>query len=278
MLWHEATEQAGDKPAVEYLHDLARERLSAVPVGGPGRPDAHTASLTRVAAEDKLGAVLRLDPQDLENPDLIGTAVDRWLTTTALAPADVDLVVDLGPVTPTLRSGIALGAAAIVPTLPHLDYWRTFTLASGAFPEALSEIGADSTARLERADWRLWQSVCARKLPRTPAFGDYAVGHPDLLDPDPRKIKFSAAIRFAAASEWVIVKGRSIEKGTFAQFHALSDTASKLPEYEWNGPCDGCAFIYSCAGGGGPGNLTSWREVATVHHLTLTAAQLANLP
>lgn len=278
MLWHEPDAAIAGTSAVEHLHRLSRTSLLAVPVGGPGRPPTHTASVAAVAAADGRGAVLRLDPEDLETFDRLAPQIDAWLAVVMLRPEDVDLVVDLGAVSPALASAVALGVAAVLPSLPHLQRWRTLTLVSGAFPEDLSAVDSGVTGRLARADWRLWRSVTARPLARPPAFGDYTVGHPALFDPDPRKIKFGATIRFSGPDDWVVVKGRGVNKHGFGQFNGGSATVMALPEWDWPGHCAGCDFIAACAGGGQPGNLQTWRRVATTHHLTLTAGQLASLP
>jgi hypothetical protein len=277
-LWLDPGDQAGGTSPLEYLFDLTRGELVAVPVGGPGRPSAHTGSVAAVHRRDQRGAVLRLDPEDLGDPGALTSSIDAWLATVGVTPSDVDLVLDFNEVTPSLAATVTLTSSLLVPTLPYLSDWRSFTLASGGFPVDLAAVEAESVQRLPRCDYAIWQTVVSRTLPRLPAFGDYAINHPSLSDIDPRTMRPSATIRYAGDGAWVIVKGRWAVRYGFDQFNAGSGTLISLPDWEGQGHCDGCQFIHACAAGGSPGNLTVWRRVGTVHHLTHTAAQLANLP
>jgi hypothetical protein len=276
-LWLEPGDTVSGKPALEHLFDEARGHLHALPVGGPGRDTAHTQSIAAIQATDQRGAVLRLDPEDLGDPTALTAAVTGWLQTVGVTAPAVDLVVDFGAIDSALAPSITLAASAIIPTLPYLNDWRTFTLVSGGFPVNLSEIKTDSIHRLARCDWTLWQTVISRNPPRLPAFGDYGIGHPELTELDPRIIRPTAAIRYTADDEWVIVKRRSTQHG-FDQFQTASATVLSQPEWEGKAHCGGCSFIDACAAGGPTGNLTTWRRVGTLHHLTHTAVQLSNLP
>jgi hypothetical protein len=278
-LWLDPASLANGKPALEYLFDAARANyLTALPVGGPGRPANHTASVAAIQAADQRGAVLRLDPEDLGDPSALMASVAAWLQAVGVTAAETDLLVDFSAITPALVPSIQLAASAIIPTLPYLHDWRSFTLASGGFPADLSTVKAQTVDRLPRCDWALWQAVSGRALPRFPSFGDYAINYPELSDPDPRTMRASATIRYSADDVWVVVKERWLRYG-YDQFHQASSTL--MSQAEWAGPahCPGCRFIASCAEeASSTGNLTVWRRVGTVHHLTHTAAQLANLP
>ncbi len=277
-LWLDPEASAGGKDALEYLFDRCRGALAAIPVGGPGRPPGHVASVAAVHAADQRGAVLRLDPDDLGDPSGLASAVAGWLAAVGVAPDEVDLVVDFSAIAQAHAPSIQIAAGAIIPTLPRLLEWRSVTLASGCFPADLSAVKRQSVEHLPRCDWTLWRNVAAGTLPRVPAFGDYAISHPVLFDPDPRMIRPSATIRYSAADAWVIVKGRWAQRYGFQQFNQASATLVTQPEWCASAHCVGCAFIDACAAGGPTGNLTTWRKVGTVHHLTLTAAQLASLP
>jgi hypothetical protein len=278
-LWLDADVTAGGKTPLEYVFDQCRvSNLAALPVGGPGRPASHTTSVAAVHAADQRGVVLRLDPEDLGDPGALMASVTTWLQAVGVAPAEVDLMVDFSAITPALTAGIQLAASAIVPTLPYLQDWRTFTLASGGFPADLSAVKAQSVQRLPRCDWTMWQTVSGRALPRMPAFGDYAISHPELSDPDPRTMRASATIRYTADDVWVVVKERWLRYG-YDQFRQASSRLKAQPEWAAATHCPGCEFIDACAAGGSTtGNLTVWRRVGTVHHLTHTVAQLASLP
>lgn len=277
-LWLEPDAVAEGKPALERLFDLCRDRLIALPVGGPGRPASHTQSVTAVQEVDGRGVVLRLDPEDLGDPAALTSSVADWLQVVGVAPGEVDLLVDFSAITPALAASVQLAATAVLPTLPDIHAWRSLTLASGCFPPDLSNIRSQSVERLPRCDWTLWRAVSGRTLPRVPAYADYAINHPELSDPDPRTIRPSATIRYAADDCWVVVKERWAQRYGYDQFNSAS--ATLMAQSEWRGDthCTGCGFIAACAAGGPTGNLTTWRKVGTVHHLRQTVEQLATLP
>lgn len=277
-LWLGPGDQANGKPALEHLFDLAHGEILALPVGGPGRPPSHTASVAAVQGSDRRGVVLRLDPEDLGDPGALTASIDAWMAAVGVTPDSADLVVDFNEVTPSLAGTVTLTASLLVPTLPYLSDWRSFTLAAGGFPVDLAGVEAETVRRLPRCDYGIWQTVVSRTLPRLPAFGDYAINHPSLSDIDPRTMRPSATIRYTADDTWVIVKGRWVTRYGYEQFNTGSAMLMTLPEWEGQTHCAGCEFIHACAAGGSTGNLTVWRRVGTAHHLTHTAAQLANLP
>jgi len=276
-VWLEPDDQADGKHHLEYLFDLLRGEVDAIPVGGPGRGAAHTAAVAAVAATDGGGACLRLDPDEVRDLAGLGQRLDQWLADAALRPAEVDLIVDFAEVTADSLGAFEIAAGALLPALPHLADWRSMTLASGGFPRDLSGVDPDSEERLERHDWRLWRTVDSSGVPRKPTFGDYAINHPILADPDPRMIRPSVSIRYAAESHWLIVKRRWVRHG-FDQFRDASAIVRMQPESRAGSHCRGDSFIDACAAGGPTGNLTTWRAVGTNHHLQVTIEALASLP
>jgi hypothetical protein len=262
---------------LECLFEIARSKLTAIPVGGLTRSESHAAAVGAVAATDRRGALLRLDTDDISDMAALVTAVDDWLVTTALSPADVDLVLDLGELTAAGYGAMVLVCRVVLPGLPYIDDWRSLTLASGAFPQFLVEVGADSEDVFDRLDWRLWTAARDGSLPRMLTLGDYAIAHPGLLDIDPRAMRPSASIRYTTDPAWLILKRRWVRHG-FDQFRTASGILMARSEYAGTEHCRGCEFIAACAAGGPTGNLTTWRAVGTCHHLTQTAAALANLP
>jgi hypothetical protein len=276
-LWLEPDELAGGAHHLEYLFDLLRGNVDAVPVGGPARGNAHSSAIAAIVAQDSRGACCRLDADDVSDIAGIAPNVDGWLAAIKLTPADVDLVIDFGEVTATNRGAFEIAAGALLPALPHLTDWRSLTLASGAFPRDLSNVPADSEELIDRHDWRLWRAVDSSSVPRKPTFADFAINHPGLFDPDPRTMRPSAGIRYAADAQWLIVKRRWVRHG-YDQYRDASQIVLGRPEYCGAVHCRGDAFISACAAGGQTGNLTTWRAVGTSHHVQRTVDAIASLP
>ena len=172
-------------------------------------------------------------------------------------------------------------ATAFLANLPDPSAWKTITVSSSAFPENLGAVPPRSVESLPRVELQLRDELASRKrkIPRFPTFGDYGICHPDLLDFDPRTHTPSAAIRYTTERKWLIVKAGSIKKHKLEQFRQLSDTLRKRPEYYGENYSWGDRYISECADCNvGHGNLTTWRQVGTNHHVTLVANQIASSP
>jgi hypothetical protein len=119
-------------------------------------------------------------------------------------------------------------------------------------------------------------SLADAKL-RLPAFGDYAISHPASLFVDMRLLKPSAKIRYTADDGWYIIKGENVRDYGFEQYHDLSEkvVGSRYycgPAYSW-----GDGYLKKCADGTGKtGNLTTWVQVDTNHHIEKVTRDIAS--
>jgi hypothetical protein len=139
-----------------------------------------------------------------------------------------------------------------------------------------------SEARIPRADWEVWRALAidrADELPRRPAFADYAVQHPEPEEIDPRLMRMSAAVRYATPNDWLILKKKNVRDHGFDQFHDISAELAQRSEFRGADFSGGDRAIQDCADRkGGPGNATTWRWIATNHHIEMVVDQIANLP
>ena len=116
-------------------------------------------------------------------------------------------------------------------------------------------------------------------IKRVPSYGDYAIGHPDLVEIDPRVMQMSANLRYTGDDHWVVVKGRSVRKYGADQMHDLCEQLVAHPSYAGAHFSWGDEWIAQCSQrAGGPGNAEAWRRAGTNHHLTMVIHQLSNLP
>lgn len=194
-------------------------------------------------------------------------------------PADVDLVVDLpSGDAPAVQ---ALVASNLLRALPFQDDWRTLTASFSAFPAELSAVVAlHSEQLLPRADAEAWTRLVTRVgQGRVPTFGDYGADSPNFLDVDPRFLKMVANIRYTTQAAWLVLRGGLLTGAGapgFGQFHDLAARLRDRDEYRGPEFSRGDHIIYECAARRmGPGNATTWREVATSHHLTHVVDSLA---
>jgi hypothetical protein len=174
----------------------------------------------------------------------------------------------------------AIASAAVINSLPAIKDWRTLTLAGSAFPVNLSQFTAHVPEITPRTEWRVWTQVVSNPdLVRLPAFGDYAVQHPEPSEINPKLMKMSAQLRYARQDDWLIFKGRNVRDYGHDQFTKICEGLAKMPDFRGAAFSWGDKYIADCAAGtDGPGNATTWRKVATSHHLAVVSAQLASLP
>jgi Beta protein len=266
----------GGHPLVFLTNEASSRGLAVIPVTGLSRDAAYQTAVAAIASSDGRGLCLRIHPYDLNSPNLVAR-VDQLLSHLRVGKEHVDLCLDCqGSVyTPAGLSGLE----SIIPTL---NKWRTFTVASGAFPPNLQDFSIGQHL-LPRADWIAWrQHVTARPpIPRLPAYADYTIQCGHFAEP-PERANFSASIRYAAHEDWVIMRGEGVfHDGSpgFAQWPANAQMLCGRPEFCGPDFSEGDRYIYEMARQSiRTGGAETWLRAGINHHLTLVARQLASLP
>ena len=268
---------------IQYVVDEARALgVEAVPVIGLGQTPACLAAVSLLHSSYGCGCCLRLNIDDVSAPTVVAD-VDDLLRELDLGAGEVDLVVDAESVNGQRVAAVAAVLRVGVTSVPHVTDWRTFTVAAGAFPQSLSGVDAGTVGRLDRVDWLAWLALRGVRaaLPRMPTFGDYTIDHPDFFAMDPRKMRVSASIRYTADLEWIIMRGRWLNRRGgigYQQFPNLARALVALPEFCGAGFSWGDKYLDDCASGAvGTGSLTTWRTVGTNHHLVKATTQIASL-
>lgn len=269
---------------VEFLHSRLRHYdVQAIPVIGLDRSvDADYLDAVRNAVSTgKRGVCIRLLYEDMEMPVDTYSDVYDLIQNLGLSKREVHLLMDFRSISENDLHDVADMATSFLANLPSTADWKTITLSSSGFPENLGGVSPRSIETLPRTELGLRNELVLRKrkIPRFPTFGDYGICHPDLLDFDPKTHTPSAAIRYTIEREWLIVKAGSIKRYKLDQFRELSDILRKRPEYYGLNYSWGDRYINECADYSvGKGNLTTWRQVGTNHHVTLVGNQIANSP
>jgi hypothetical protein len=259
------------------LADYARSlNLPAAPVLRLDDDLLARTDASAVCARDGRGVAIRLTEQDLdEEPEDLDVAFDQLLAMIGVTRASTDLLLDAAFVDGDLavRGGARI-IVSLLRGLEKIEEWRSVTVVVGAFPEDLSGFQPWKIGRRPRFDAALYDQVTEKRLPRTPDYGDYGVAHPILKTGQP--FAPPPQLRYAAASEWLILKGRRNDPRGNAQFYEVCDTISKQPEFA--GALLGAADArIGASQESGPGNGTTWRQISTTHHLDLVTSRLANL-
>lgn len=266
----------GGREVVEDLHDALRGQVDAVPVVGLGAPAGFVAAVATIAATDGNGACIRLTTDDMEDVTRIAAELTGLLGMLRLAPRDIDLVLDAGPVEAHTVALYSALVTSVINTLPALADWRSLVALSGAFPLTLGEVTANVLTRIPRLDAQLWQRLAARPAGRQPSYGDYGVSHPRMAASGPWR--GAPNLRYTGDEDWFVLKGRLNTPegnrsffGICRELQAVVGSPMDPSAFSW-----GDAHVHRCARStGGPGGGTEWRAWATSHHLAKVTHRLA---
>lgn len=267
-----------DSPLSLVSSDVHDRGICIVPVFSPG--DGQNPGDLRIAvAWHKAGACLRLSLHHLTQiaGGARGTATDALLGAAGLAPAEVDVVIDLGEVGTAAEREHAgyLGRAAL--RWVRLRPWRSVTVATGAFPADIGDFPLGTSTPVPRWDAVLWSQLAdGVAWPEGIGYGDYAVSSPRLLGgraPLPN-------LRYASKRHWHVFRYPRTPVGSLSSFHDLCHavTASghwppQGRDFSWGDEqIDACARRLT-----GPGNATMWRAYGISHHMAVVAERLSQL-
>jgi len=278
-LLEESEVEGGDNPLCYVLHQLEPVGVECIPVVYLSSGAKHTECARRHVENVDRGCCLRLTLEDI-NADSLEEDIESLRESLGIEREHIDLILDLEAFSPSESARVLIAAKACLQSVPSLTAWRTLTLAGTSFPVNMSEFSASSANSIPRTELAVWDMlVRSPKTPRLPAFGDYAIQHPDLVELDPRIITMSASVRYATDADWLLLRGRSVRKHGFKQYEDLCKKLAGRSEFLGGDHCWGCDYIQKCGSGTeSHGNAMTWRRVGTVHHVTLVADQISNYP
>ena len=277
-LWHvnSATRVSGQIHPVSYVAEQARNLgVQLVPVTGLARPQSYQAAVASVNSTDRRGVCIRLLGEEIQD-----SAFSRQLLDLThhlrVKPEDVDLIIDFQVVDSTCPSYVSL--CARVPSLP---LWRSFTIASGAFPMDLTGFrpGQHTIARI---DWLRWLCQVGEGPPlvRVPDYSDYAIQYGHYREP-PDRANPSASIRYTAEDDWIIMRGEALRHDDSpgpAQWPANAQLLSQRSEFCGRDFSEGDRYIYEMASQPQTnGSFMTWLRAGINHHLTFVVRQIARL-
>lgn len=266
------------RSGAEILFEAAEGHgLSFVPVTELSASAEVTAAVQKYSSR---GICVRISPDDVLEDGLPRRLLAR-LRLIGVEPEQTDLLLDIGSIEHEQVGPAFLKANGLFQQVPTDRPWRTITVAATAFPYSMAGLPPNAVSRIPRREWLVWRVLILRVAQSrfmVPAFGDYGIQHPELIEFAP-PMRMSANIRYALETEWLIAKGEDLfgEKG-YKQIYEVAKRLSDDPAFLGEAHCPGCTTIARLARGEGrTGNPTTWRWVGTVHHLTLVANQVASV-
>jgi hypothetical protein len=271
-----ATGVVPSPPHALAVFKIARAlNANVVPVTSPYFPEPFQQAIRDVVATDKRGVMFRLPVNFVNDTQPIAGYLDGLAAALGVSRDQVDILIDLGH-----RSNVVevqqMGKYCL-DALPSMGDWRTVTLASGCFPDSISESPTGTWIPFPRADWNGWHAVAGQRHTanqRVPSYGDYGVrcgGEPKVIPNGP-----APNIRYTDTQIiWV-------RKGEKAPGSMKTICASLITQNYFKGAqfSQGDADIAQQATTTGPANGSpeQWIQWSTNHHLELTASQILILP
>jgi hypothetical protein len=133
---------------------------------------------------------------------------------------------------------------------------------------------------LKRYEWGFYKALI-KSLTHDeirPAFGDYAIAHPEIANIDMRLVKPAATLRYTTDEGWYIYKGRTARGKGKQQYIKFCGDLIKSKVFLGSKFSDADEYIQRCGRRRvPPGGLTKWRRVGTNHHMEKVVFDVANL-
>jgi hypothetical protein len=268
----------GRHPLKFVFDDLRNKEGFAIPVTGLHRDNAYQDAVADAISRDRSGVCMRISIGDIASPDF-QLRLDGLLEKLAVEPEKVHFVIDLEAPKFEPLEGFTKMVLAMLKKVPHLEGWATYSVCGTSFPETMGQLSL-GVHIVKRYEWLFYKRLL-KNLPvdeRKPAFGDYAISHPNTKAIDMRFVKPAASIRYTIDDAWYIVKGPNVRDHGTAQY--VKYCAALLKSGSFSGSSFSAAdeYLRKCAlRQATPGRHPTWRWVGTNHHVEKAVSDIANL-
>jgi hypothetical protein len=261
----------GNITPIEWIYaELTRAGFEVMPTARLF--DAAAQRHVVVAAPGTGRAIIRVDARTTSPAQLI-VELAQVPTSTGLVAEHLHVVLDIGPLRDVRDvSPASTHVEALIVVARSLGRWASVTVASGAFPQTISDMPKGYPTPVPRHDAELWRNLAS--LGYTINFGDYGVNDPGMRfggrAPLPN-------LRYLAGRAWLIWREARTRPGN-ESFYDLCDRIANDRSWAGSGYSWGDAQIAAAASQRiGPGTATQWRAYGTNHHITGVADRLARL-
>jgi hypothetical protein len=274
-----ADRMADGRHPLSFIFEEARAAgAPLIPVTGFDRDAAYQAAVGAIAASDRRGTALRCSLAEVLDPDF-ENHVQGLLWTTGVHWTELDIILDLetpafDPMPQLVNVIIAALSSATI-----FNACRSVTLLATSFPDKLANM-VSPVQRFVRHEWVMFKAVIAA-LPsgvRRPIFGDYGIAAITFAEGDMRFMRGSPNIRYTSDDAWVVARAKGGPRGSNQAYPALCGLVTASGAYLGPQFSAGSAYIADCQTGAATrGNPTTWKWVATNHHITKVLDDLSSL-
>lgn len=268
----------GRHPLTYLFHETRAVGIMHVPVTALDRDVAYQQSVAAIHAIDRRGAGLRCTLGEVLDPDF-DTNVRTLLSRIGVEPAGLDILLDLQCPAFDPQDSLVATVTAALSDSAILAVARTVTLLATSFPSSLANLKLPLEF-LPRREWMLYKALVAA-LPanlRCPGFGDYVIAAVTFAQGDMRFMRGSPNVRYTVDDGWLVAKAKRQKTGANQAYPALCGAIVASGQFLGAGFSEGGNYIDGCRVGTEKlGNQTTWKWVATNHHITKIVADLAKL-
>lgn len=251
--------------------------------------------LLRKRDEFNLDIALRISTVDLDNISGLNSQLHTYLGLPGSKAASTHIVVDFKDID---SDSNYMKYTEKAQQIIKLYEWKSFVLASGAFPMDLSLYKRDRDERIPRHDWLRWSNLATGQLQRMPVFADYGIRHP-IYNESHLILPPTASIKYTREDEWQLLKGR---QKSFGDYLASASALSSMEDFYGADYSKGDHYIVEKAahfpvwakikadedekkGSGveikkskatGTGSTETWLNAAFNHHMSVAADQVSS--
>ncbi len=269
---------------MQYIfNELNKNGFNVMPVISNTTNLEYNEVIKNIITDDKKGVCIRIFRSETRE---INFELESILNYLEIDPTSVDLLLDLESVEDLMLDGISEWSVQKISEIKQLLKYRSLIVSGSNFPINLVKLKADQVHIIPRKHWLAWQKICnSSDIERIPTYSDYGISHPQMSEleddesqtTEPKKIipNASASIRYTHESDFNVYRGKGVRQHGFDQFFPISESLINSDDYYGFDHCPGDKFIYICGTDKKKsGNLTTWRWVGTIHHLTVVINQL----
>lgn len=272
----------GTDPVLARMYAEARAReMQFVPVAHVMQSEAnHMQVVADAALEDGKGVALRyrllkvMPTGGKTHEDVLREHLDAL----GVDVADADLLLDLEFLDED-REIEANDMAEALRAMYRVGDWRCVVVLGTSIPKGMGCVTEGTVGTILRREWELWSALRQCELPRVPAFGDYAIQHPEPPQDEIASNVMRANIRYTAMAETIVARGKGpvIQTGN-EQYEDLCKQLVARSEFAGASYSWGDSVIDECANGlRDPGTQNMWRGAGTSHHLQFVTDQVQAL-
>ena len=273
------TRMGDGRHPLTFIFDEARAKgLRLTPVTALDRDVGYQQSVRAIVAADAYGVGLRCSLEEVLDPDF-EMNVRNLLGQLGTSANAIDILLDLGNPKFDPQDSLIAIIASVLAGVGIFASARSVTMLATSFPDSLTSLQY-GLGVLPRREWVLYKALLAA-LPasvRRPGFGDYVVAAVEFPKGDMRFMRGSPNIRYAIDDAWLVAKTKRQKSNNNHAYPGLCGAIIASGSFAGAAFSEGSKYIDDCRLGiEKMGNPTTWKWVATNHHITKVVSDIAKL-